>query len=327
MRETNALVTHTDANIIGLYPLSIQPSNSDQIATKGWLNSNYYMDNTIAPYNSYTNDRCPRYQDILGAAIGALPNFYQYDVYRYGIPGAEGAYFTYTDEYGNTNEIIQDEYGYVGRYCMEENSYMNNQWNVYSITQVGVCYPNNQGTSYPYPPSPQYRDNNFIFTLSPGYVVKDMAIFDSAGNPKYIHSGIYNNDYYLNPTVITTGIHYIRYFIYTTGGQFVTKVGFRGYPAREVTFLDRQIYSFIMFATEDYSLRCSDSVEQNFYWSYDETLIVGSRIFIDQYETIPYIPYYLYIRDAGVSYRVNSYGVIDAIELCNRDGGGEGILM
>jgi hypothetical protein len=35
----------------------------------------------------------------------------------------------------------------------------------------------------------------------------------------------------------------------------------------------------------------------------------------------------LYIRDADFSYRVISYCVIDAIILCNRDGGGEGILM
>lgn len=70
---------------------------------------------------------------------GIVYNYYQYDVTRSSIPNAEGSYFTYIDINGNTQTISQDTYGYVGRYCMRENSYQNNQWNVYSISQVGVC--------------------------------------------------------------------------------------------------------------------------------------------------------------------------------------------
>lgn len=73
-------------------------------------------------------------------------NYYQYDVTRSGIPGAEGGYFTYIDINGATQTILQNSYGYVGRYCMRENSYMNNQWNLYTISQVGVCGPSGEVT-------------------------------------------------------------------------------------------------------------------------------------------------------------------------------------
>jgi hypothetical protein len=68
-------------------------------------------------------------------------NYYQYDVVRSGIPNAIGGFFTYIDTNGATQTILQNDYGYVGRYCMRENSYQNNQYLLYSISQVGVCGP------------------------------------------------------------------------------------------------------------------------------------------------------------------------------------------
>lgn len=329
MRETNALVTRKDVEIMGLYKFAEPPANpayDEQIVTKGWLQSYYYLDNTVAPFSSYTSNRCPRYQDLLGAAIGALPNFYQYDVTRSGIPGAEGAYFTYTDHLGNTNEIVQDAYGYVGRFCMEENSYMNNQWNVYSISLVGICYPSNQGTTYPYPPSPQYLNNNFEFTISPGYVVKDVSIFDSAGNPKFIQPGVYSNDKLLDSLIFTTGTHFIRYFIYDTSGNFITKVGFRGYPAKSVTFLETTYYEFLMWSTFEYSYRCSDTIEQGYFYSTDSSLMIGSKIYGDSNGTELLLPegLFLYLRNPldDVVARVNSNGYVESFEICNRGGGG-----
>ena len=66
-------------------------------------------------------------------------NYYQYDVTRSGIPGAEGGYFTYIDVYGVRQTVLQNYYGYVGRYCMREGSYQNNQYQLYSISEVGIC--------------------------------------------------------------------------------------------------------------------------------------------------------------------------------------------
>jgi hypothetical protein len=72
--------------------------------------------------------------------------YYQYDVTRSGIPNAEGGFFTYIDTNGTTQTILQNSYGYVGRYCMRESSYTNNQYSLYSISQVGVCGPSGEVT-------------------------------------------------------------------------------------------------------------------------------------------------------------------------------------
>lgn len=237
MRTTNALITFSDANIMGLYPLTSAPSSTNEVMTKGDLNQWFYMDNSVEPFKSYTNNRCPRYQDVLGAALGALPNFYQYDVTRSSIPGATGAFFTYLAADGSTQTILQNTYGYVGRFCMQENSYQNNQYNVYTISQVGICYPDNTGTTYPRPVSPQYLNSNFTFTVTPGYEVREVGIYNNAGSLLWATNGVYNNDYYLSDLVWADGSYYIRFFIYTTGGTFVEKFGFPGYPAYKVVLL------------------------------------------------------------------------------------------
>ena len=237
MRTTNALITFSDANIMGLYPLTSAPSSTNEVMTKGDLNQWFYMDNSVEPFKSYTNNRCPRYQDVLGAALGALPNFYQYDVTRSSIPGATGAFFTYLAADGSTQTILQNTYGYVGRFCMQENSYQNNQYNVYTISQVGICYPDNTGTTYPRPVSPQYLNSNFTFTVTPGYEVREVGIYNNAGSLLWATNGVYNNDYYLSSSIWADGTYYIRFFVYTTGGAFVQKFGFSGYPAYKVVLL------------------------------------------------------------------------------------------
>jgi hypothetical protein len=73
-------------------------------------------------------------------------NHYQYDVTRSGIPNANGGFFNYIDVNGATQTILQNSYGYVGRYCMRENSYQNNQYSLYTISQVGICGPNGDVT-------------------------------------------------------------------------------------------------------------------------------------------------------------------------------------
>ena len=237
MRTTNALITFSDANVMGLYPLDASPLSTNQIMTKGDLNQWFYMDNSVEPFASYTNNRCPRYQDVLGAALGALPNFYQYDVTRSSIPGATGAFFTYLASDGSTQTILQNTYGYVGRFCMQQDSYINNQWQVYQISQVNICYPDNQGTTYPHPTSPQYLDSYFTFTISPGYEIRDIGIYNTAGGLIWATNGVYSNDLYLDSNIWAEGTVFIRYFVYTTSGVFVQKFGFPGYPAYKVVIL------------------------------------------------------------------------------------------
>jgi len=237
MRTTDALITFEEANIMGLYPLDATPPNTNEIVTKEDLNQWYYMDNTIEPYKSYTNNRCPRYQDVLNAALGPLPNFYLYNVTRSSIPGATGAFFTYLAADGSTQTILQNTYGFVGQFCMQESSYQNNQYNVYSISQAGICYPDNTGTTYPRPVSPQYLNTNFTFTVSPGYEVREVGIYNSAGELEWASNGVYSNNYYLSDAEWADGSYYIRFFIYTTEGILAQKFGFPGYPAYKVILL------------------------------------------------------------------------------------------
>jgi hypothetical protein len=236
-RVTNALITFEDANIMGLYPLDTAPPNTNQIVTKGDLNQWYYMDNSVEPFKSYPNNRCPRYQDVLNAALGPLPNFYLYNVTRLSIPGATGAFFTYLAPDGSTQTILQDTYGFVGQFCMQENSYQNNQYTVYSISQVGICYPDNSGTTYPRPVSPQFFNTNFLFTVNPSYEVRDVGIYNSAGGLEWGTNGVYNNDHYLDQFQYPPGTYLIRFFVYTIGGIFVEKFGFPGYPAYKLIIL------------------------------------------------------------------------------------------
>ena len=234
MRETNGIITRTDARLMGLYPLGATPPDSNRLVTKEWLRDNYYVDVSIYPMSIYSDLRCIKYQDALTSALGPLPNFYQYDVTRSSIPGADGGYFTYTSATGTTETILQNSYGYVGRFCMEENSYTNNQYNLYSITQVGICTPNNPGLGYPIPESPQFTSTNFTFTFSPTTHVEGFALFNSAGTLIFSQNGTYNNTFYLNDTVILPGTYFARYYIYDNSGNFIYKVGYRGYPAKRV---------------------------------------------------------------------------------------------
>ena len=241
MRTTDALVTYEDINIMGLYPLSSTPASTQKIITKGELEDLYYVDNTVEPFKSYTNARCPRYQDVLGAAIGPLPNFYLYNVNRSSIPGATGAYFTYLTPDGSTQTVLQNTFGYVGQFCMQENSYINNQWNVYTFSQVGICYPDNAGTNYPYPESPQYTGVESYFTFlnyfpSISYVVKGFALYTSGGSQIYANNGTFSNSELL--INFASGTYFARYFVYTLGGDFVAKYGFPGFPAYKILILD-----------------------------------------------------------------------------------------
>jgi hypothetical protein len=225
----------TDVNFMGLYPKTTAPVNSDKIVTKLEIRQNFYIDYNVSPMKDYDDSRAPRYQDILGAALGPLPGFYLYDVTRSGIPGATGGYFTYMSATGAYQTVLQNTYGYVGRFCMEEGSYMNHQYGLYTFTQVGICYPNNVGTSYPYPYSPVYIGNPLTFTPSIFQDVKGLVVFDSAGNFIYDNGpGAYNNDYYPDQD----GVYLLRYTVNNkSDGAEVARFGYHYYPAYKLVVL------------------------------------------------------------------------------------------
>lgn len=64
-RVTNALVTWDDLALMSLVQKSTPPTGLG-IVTKGEMNTYYYINNSISPFSTYTNDRCPPYQTISG---------------------------------------------------------------------------------------------------------------------------------------------------------------------------------------------------------------------------------------------------------------------
>jgi hypothetical protein len=168
------LATMTGIKALGLQrKTSIIPANSNKLVTKGELNTYFYVDNEQAGISSYPDNRIITYENIRDGIFSkpSIP-YYQYDVTRSGIPGAEGAFFEYTGTDGSVYTIMEDSYGYVGRFCMLENSYRNNQYNVYSISEVGDCYPSPIG-SFPQP----YLSGGYLYFSNLGiYQVEDIKV-------------------------------------------------------------------------------------------------------------------------------------------------------
>lgn len=63
MKTTNALVTYTDLTTMGLVAKGT-PATGSRIATVSFINSNYFVNQSASPYNTYTSLRCPPYQTI-----------------------------------------------------------------------------------------------------------------------------------------------------------------------------------------------------------------------------------------------------------------------
>jgi hypothetical protein len=68
MKVTNALVTYTNLTTMNLTAKG-SPSTGDRIATKSFINTNYYVDEAANPYSTYTSLRCPPYQTILPPVV------------------------------------------------------------------------------------------------------------------------------------------------------------------------------------------------------------------------------------------------------------------
>jgi hypothetical protein len=66
MQTFNALVTYTDLTTMGLTPIGTPPTGN-QIATKQFIVSNYYVDS--GPLVGYANNQCPPYQTITQSPV------------------------------------------------------------------------------------------------------------------------------------------------------------------------------------------------------------------------------------------------------------------
>jgi hypothetical protein len=130
---------HTVSNSINFYEKGGIPPTPTPTPT---ITSTPTPTSTITPTPTNTNTPTP----TPTSTTPIVYNYYQYDVVRSGIPNANGGFFTYIDVNGATQTILRNDYGYVGRYCMRENSYQNNQFNLYTFTQVGICGPNGDVT-------------------------------------------------------------------------------------------------------------------------------------------------------------------------------------
>ena len=163
----------TGVKAMGFQLKGANPADSEKLITKGELNTYFYVDNVAAGISGFPDNRILTYDELTKSTY-SLPvaPFYQYNVTRSSIPGAEGAFFNYTAPDFSTQTILQDTYGFVGTFCMQDNSYQNNQYNVYSISLVGLCYPN-----YSTYPQPYLIGNNLYFNNLGSYSVEDVKVY------------------------------------------------------------------------------------------------------------------------------------------------------
>lgn len=183
--------TITGVKALGLQLKGVSPANSNKLITKDELNEYFFVDNYLSGISNYPGNRIITYEDLVSASF-TKPNspFYQYDVYRSGIPGASGSGFTYYGSDLQYHEIIQDAYGYVGRFCMQENSYMNYQWNLYTFTYVGLCYP-----SYGAYPEPYIQNGYLYFTNLGNYTIEDIKIYQVIDKDNAEQNAVINLSY------------------------------------------------------------------------------------------------------------------------------------
>jgi hypothetical protein len=62
--SNNYSITMTELKTYGLPLIGSAPADSNKIVTRGDVDAYYYV-RSVAPYNTYSSNRCPMYQDIL----------------------------------------------------------------------------------------------------------------------------------------------------------------------------------------------------------------------------------------------------------------------
>ena len=185
---SNQCASMTGVKAMGFQLKGANPADSTKLVTKGELNTYFYVDNVAAGISGFPDNRIITYDELTSSTY-SLPvaPFYQYNVTRLSIPGATGAFFNYIAPDFSTQTILQNTYGFVGTFCMQEGSYQNNQYNVYSISLVGVCYPN-----YSTYPQPYLVGNNLYFNNLGSFSVQDVKVYQevnvtAAENNAYVY--------------------------------------------------------------------------------------------------------------------------------------------
>jgi hypothetical protein len=86
----------------------------------------------------------PPFNPEIGGSDNFGKNYYQIRVTRMGIPATfEQSAFTFINSNGQQETIQYAGYGVVGTYCMLDGSWQNGAYNLYELTQVGLCGPAN----------------------------------------------------------------------------------------------------------------------------------------------------------------------------------------
>jgi hypothetical protein len=167
------IITITGVKALGLQLRGSAPAFSNKGITKAEINQWYYVDNVAAGISAYPDNRVLTYDEVMGATFSTpATQFYQYDVTRSSIPNSNGGFFTYKATDGTTPTILQNTPGYVGRYCMEEGSFTNNQSSLYSISLAGICYPSSGNY-----PQPYLTNCNLYFNNLGTYTIEDVKIY------------------------------------------------------------------------------------------------------------------------------------------------------
>jgi hypothetical protein len=159
MKATNALVTYDDLTTMGLTAKSTPPTGN-HIATKSFINTYYYVNNTGA-FAGYTNNQCVMYQDI----VGNVPNsgtfyytsintsFNPVQVVGFGGDGSQACAHTtggsitayYYGSFGNGTELFYDTSGTRlqsdgGYFSMNGYSFLLDGDTIYSLNACSVVY-------------------------------------------------------------------------------------------------------------------------------------------------------------------------------------------
>ena len=115
MIATNALVTWDNLSVMGLTAKAgVTPPTGNRVVTKGEANTYYWLDNNAYPFSTYTNLRCPRYQDIVPLTPPVICNLWEtYDPAYFEYIDCNGTYqYQYLD-YGSTI-CVQNGYFVTG---------------------------------------------------------------------------------------------------------------------------------------------------------------------------------------------------------------------
>lgn len=188
MKVNNYLVTGGDLSTMGyIKKPGATPPLDGSVMNKGESDANYYIDQSASPWNTYTNDRCVKYQDYPCPCAG--------DVTIYNdLEGAIDQYVQYQDCSGNVKSIFvaagqavaiqgcvtQDPGGYTGCGVLRGSVYGINLNNiVYGTCCPGFTPCTTTSTTTVYIPSCAYNGLSIVCN-TPSTAILDWSFTETA---------------------------------------------------------------------------------------------------------------------------------------------------